>query len=152
MTAPAVGTTMPDIQLISPDGRESLLATRLGDQGAVVFFMRAASCPICVAHAATAIRMAEAGELGGARLVVITPGDARDAAAVARRLKSPLATVAASGTGHANAGLGSTLLIQHSGTFVLDASGTVLHAQTSVLPTGNFSADAVRDALGVRAG
>lgn len=141
---------MPDIHLIAPDGRESLLATLLGNEGAVVFFMRAASCPICLVHAAAAVRLAEAGELGAARLVVITPGDASDAAAVAKRLKSPLVTVAASGTAHANAGLGSTLLIQHSGTFVLDAAGAVLHAQTSVLPTGNFSADAVREALGTR--
>ena len=144
MTAPAVGTTMPDIHLIAADGRESPLASHLSKDGAVVFFMRAASCPICLAHAATALRMTEAGELGGAALVVITPGDASDAAAVAKRLRT---SAWASGTAHANAGLGSTLLIQHSGTFVLDAAGTVLLAQTSVLPTGNFSADAVRKAL-----
>jgi peroxiredoxin len=143
---------MPDIHLIAADGRESPLASHLGEDGAVVFFMRAASCPICLAHAATAVRMAEAGELGGARLVVITPGDAKDAAAVAKRVKSPLASVWASGSAHANAGLGSTLLIQHSGTFVLDRLGTVLHAQTSVLPTGNFSAEAVREALGAHVG
>lgn len=147
MTAPAVGTTMPDIHLIAADGKESRLAQQLGDGGAVVFFMRAASCPICLAHAATAVRMAAAGELGDAALVVITPGDAADAAAVTKRLRSP---AWASGTAHANAGLGSTLLIQHSGTFVLDAAGTVLHAQTSVLPTGNFSAEAVKRTLSVR--
>jgi hypothetical protein len=92
--------------------------------------------------------MAEAGELGGAALVIITPGDASDAAAVTKRVKI---AAWASGTAHANAGLGSTLLIQHSGTFVLDAAGTVLHAQTSVLPTGNFSAEAVKRALSVPA-
>ena len=150
MTTPAVSTTMPDIHLVAANGKESRLANQLGEGGAVVFFMRAASCPICLAHAAQAVRMVEAGELGTAHLIVITPGDAKDAAAVARRLTSPLAQVWASGTAHTNAGLGVTMLIQHSGTFVLDAAGTVLHAQTSVLPTGNFSAEAVREALSAR--
>jgi peroxiredoxin len=141
---------MPEIHLVAANGKESRLASQLGEGGAVVFFMRAASCPICLAHAANAVRMAEAGQLGTARLIVITPGDAKDAATVARRLNSNAVDAWASGTAHANAGLGRTMLIQHSGTFVLDAAGTVLHAQTSVLPTGNFSAEAVRAALGAR--
>lgn len=143
---------MPDIHLVSPGGKASKLADHLAPGGAVVFFMRAHNCPMCLAHSAAAVRMAAAGELGSAALIIIAPGDAADAAAVQKRLASPHATVFASGSAHQNAGLGSTMLIQHSGTFVLDANGTVLSARTSTLPMGSFSRAEVLETLGSRVG
>lgn len=138
---------MPDIDLVGADRRVSKLVDHIPAGGAVVFFMRASTCPACHAHAAGAVRMAKAGELGQAALIIITPGGAEEAAHVEKRLKSSLATVVASGSAHLNAGLGVTLMLQHSATFVLDGSARVLSARTSTLPTGAFSAAEVRAAL-----
>lgn len=70
--------------------------------------------------------------------LVVVPGSANDAAAV-RRLAAGRLTVVSSSGAHAAVGLGRTMLLQHSGTFLVDASGSVRYAKTATLPTGSFS-------------
>jgi hypothetical protein len=48
---------------------------------------------------------------------------------------------------HASAGLDRTLLLQHSGTFLVDDEGIVRYEKTAALPTGSFSAKDLRAAL-----
>jgi len=144
---PVTGSTMPDIGLTGPDGSAERLTSVIADSRAVVFFMRSSSCAICLAHAVALEKMAQKGELSGARAIVVTPGDSSDAAKVAARLAAGAASVWASGTEHAAVGLGTFLAIQHSGTFVLAADGTVLAARAATIPTGSFSRDEVLAAL-----
>lgn len=145
--APAVGTTMPDIDLEAPDAVATTLhALALGER-AVVIFMRASTCPVCHAHVAEAVRMLRAGQLGGARLIVVTPGGADDIATVVARVPGNDVIVVGSGSAHAEVGLGRFLGLQHSGTFVLDERGAVLAARTAALPTGAFKAEEVLAAL-----
>ena len=144
---PNTGETMPILPLIDPDGRQSTLGDAQEGRSAVVLFMRAANCPICVAHGRTMLRMQAAGEFGDAVPIFVTPGDASDAAEARRRLGADDAAVYASGSHHADVGLGRFLAIQHSGTFVVDAHGLVLDAVTSTLPTGAFSAERALAAL-----
>lgn len=142
---PAVGETLPDIAVVDSAGATSTLGERTrGDGGAVVFFMRASNCPVCRAHVRVLQAMVESGELGEARAVVVTPGGAAEAAAVSR---STTLDVVGSGDGHRDVGLGRFLTLQHSGTFVLDASGRVLARRTSALPTASFSRKEIREAL-----
>ncbi|WP_345373420.1 hypothetical protein [Frondihabitans cladoniiphilus] len=91
--------------------------------------------------------MKASGELGEARVLAVTPGGAREADTVQSRLRSEALSVFASGDGHAAVGLGKFLTLQHSGTFVLDADGTILSARTATIPTGSFSKDEVKAAL-----
>lgn len=144
---PSTGETMPIFPLIDPDGRQSTLADAQDGRRAVVLFMRASNCPICVAHGRTMLRMQAAGEFGDARTIFVTPGDAKDATEARRRLGDGTEGVYASGDHHEDIGLGRFLAIQHSGTFVLDEHGRVLDAVTSTLPTGAFSPDRARKAL-----
>jgi peroxiredoxin len=138
---PAIGAPMPDLSLEGPDGSSTTLRAETAGSRAVVFFMRAASCQICLAHVAHLERLAV-----DAKTIVVVPGDAAAAASVAPRVGSGM-RVLASGDAHAAAGLGTFLTIQHSGTFVLDERGAVLSARTATIPTGAFNAAEVVAAL-----
>lgn len=145
LLAPAVGTPFPELSVAASDGAFVSLRTILpADRAAVVFFMRTSSCPVCRAHIRALQRMAEAGELGDAHVVIVVPGAPADARAVQRI--TTLQTVA-SADAHGAVGLGRFLTLQHSGTFVLDPAQCVLARRTSALPTASFSRAEVRAAL-----
>lgn len=146
-TVPDVGTTMPDAILVDPADAGTTLREATAGSRSVVFFMRAASCAICRGHVASLVRLAEGGQLSDAKVVIVVPGKAKDASAVAERVPTSVGVVLASGDAHAAAGLGTFLAIQHSGTFVLDADATVLARRTATIPTGSFDAAEVVAAL-----
>jgi peroxiredoxin len=147
VSVPTIGTRVADIPLVDPDGTASRLWTEIAGRAAVLFFMRAADCPICIAHARTLDRMAVAGDLGAARVIVIAPGDSSDAATAKARIGASQMPVRASGEHHADLGLGRFLMLQHSGTFVVDDTGQVRSAVTSPLPTASFSRPKMLEAL-----
>ena len=138
---------MPDIQVHTADGMDVALRSLTAGRRSVVFFMRASTCPVCQAHAAEAVRLQRGGDFGAAALVIVTPGAAAEVATVARRVPGGDVVIVGSGSGHAEVGLGRFLGLQHSGTFVLDESGTVLAARTATIPTGAFKAAEVVAAL-----
>ena len=144
---PAVGSTMPDIPLTSESGASAHLADVIAGSRSVIFFMRSASCAICLGHVQSLTSMAAAGALDGARVVVVVPGGAAEAARVATRVPAGTATVYASGDEHASVGLGKFLVLQHSGTFVVDANGSILSVRAAAVPTNSFSRDEVLSAL-----
>lgn len=146
ITVPSVGSRIADIDLVSADGALTTLGAVRANQRTVVFFLRASSCAICLGHATAIHAMAAAGELGDALVVLVTPGDAAQAARASARLNG--AAVFASGDEHAEVGLGKFLAIQHSGTFLVAADGSVLYSKTSTLPMGSFSKPELVAALG----
>jgi peroxiredoxin len=131
---PDIGTVMPDLTLVSADGNRTSLHAVRGGRATVAYFLRAADCPICLKHARSLAELAEAGNLGGASVILIAPGGAPEAAAVAAKVPWAAVTAWASGTGHAAAGLGTFLSIQHSGTFLVAADGTIRYRRTSAVP------------------
>jgi len=134
VTVPDIGTVMPDLDLVSPDGNHANLQAVRGSGPAVAYFLRASTCPICLKHARSLAELAESGSLGGASVILIAPGDLDEAREVAAKVSSPAVTAWASGTGHATAGLGVFLSVQHSGTFLIAADGTIKYRRTSALP------------------
>jgi len=149
---PALGTPMPDLALVGPDGAITTLHSVRGAERAVVYFLRAASCPACLHHAAALAGLAAEGRLGPeVRVLLVTPGSAAEAARVRRKVAGDAVTVWASGEGgegHAAAGLGSFLRLQHSGTFVVAGDGTVVHRRTAALPPLSFSRAELLEVLG----
>jgi peroxiredoxin len=145
----AIGDRLADIELIAPDGTTSSLRTALGGTSAVVHFMRSSSCPVCLAHIAMMQRMKDAGELGDAVIVVVAPGaqpEAEDAAARVSR-RAPGASTWSSPDGHAALGMARGALLQHSGTFVVDAASVVRAVTLSANPLQGFSPSATSAAL-----
>ena len=75
----------------------------------------------------------------------MTPGGAGEAAAVERKVAARTAgalpegvLVLASGDAHRAAGLGRTLVLQHSGTLVVDTQRTIRYALTATLPNRSY--------------
>ncbi len=147
VAVPAVGSPMANLTLISAQGDVTTLDALRGDSRSVVFFLRASSCAICLNHAKTIEKLSAEGKLGGAKVILVTPGDAEQAAQATTRLQGTGATVWASGEGHSEVGLGKFLAIQHSGTFLINADGAVQYSKTSTLPMGSFSAAELSAAL-----
>lgn len=153
-TAPplAVGDAMPDIALRHPDGTAAGLRDVVAGRASVVCFMRTSTCPVCHSHVAALVRAAESGRLPAAAVHVLVPGPPADAADVRRRVPSPAVGVWATGTGHAQVGLGRFLALQHSGVFLLDAGGAVRYRRSAAVPTQSFDLGELLTALDVAPG
>jgi hypothetical protein len=146
-TVPDVGTVMPDLALVDRDGARTTLDDVRAGRSSIVYFLRAATCPVCIRHARELAALADKGALGDRAVVLVVPGGADEAGRLAGRVTSGRVTCWASGQGHAAAGLGNFLALQHSGTFALSPTGAVVYRRTSLLPTGSFSGRDLLDAL-----
>ena len=147
---PAVGQTMPEVDLVDARDRHSTLAAVSDGRRAIVYFMRTSTCPVCLAHAAAIQRLFDAGDVADAAFVLVAPGGREEAVVAEARVRSAHGTRAevwASGSDHGNVGLGRFLGLQHSGTFVIDERGQLLAVRARALPIRNFSRDEVVSAL-----
>jgi peroxiredoxin len=131
---PDTGTRMPDLELVSLRGDRATLHTVRSGERAIAYFLRSDTCPICLKHARSLAELAESDSLDGVAVVLIVPGDVAEAREVATKVPSTAVTVWASGSGHAAAGMGVFLSVQHSGTFLIASDGTVEYRRTSALP------------------
>jgi len=114
-------------------------------KGLVLFFMRTAGCAVCVRHVRALARLDLAGR--GVAAAVVVPGGEAEAARV-RRIAGGLPVVASPGAAeHRAAGLDRTLLLQHSGTVLIDARGEERYRLVAALPTGSFDAAALTAAI-----
>jgi peroxiredoxin len=135
---------LPDLPLTDQDGRRLSSSDLLAPDVTVLYFLRAAGCPVCVAHARSLVTAHVAGRVPE-RIILVVPGGAQEAATVhtkvAARVRTGLPTtvhVVASGDAHEMTGLVRTAMLQHSGTLVVDASGRVRYSRTAVMPTGSY--------------
>ncbi len=147
-------TLLPHLTLTDADGRAVPDARLLSPGLTVLYFLRSASCPACLGHARRLAAAKDDGRLG-ADVVLVTPGGAAEAAsvrsAVARRSSSGRlpqgVSVVASGDAHARVGLDTTLMLQHSGTLLVDDQRRVRYARTATIPTGSYREDDLLEAL-----
>jgi peroxiredoxin len=146
-TVPDVNALMPTLDLVSPLGVSSTLDEVRGGQQAVAYFLRASDCPICLRHARTLAQLAETDQLGGSAVILIAPGGVAEAAQVLAKVPSSAVTVWSSGTGHAAAGMGTFLSVQHSGTFLIAADGTVKYRRTTALPPRSLDRKELLEAI-----
>ena len=136
----APGDLMPDLTLTAPDGSPGSLHEVRAGRAAVVYFMRTSTCPVCHRHVAELVRLAESGRVGDRAVLVLAPGGAGEAAEVRRRVPSSAVEVRATGDGHAAAGFGRFLALQHSGVMALDAEGVVEYRRSAAVPLQSFDA------------
>jgi peroxiredoxin len=144
---PDVGTSMPNLSLVGRAGEHSNLHAVRNSAAAIVYFLRASTCPACIGHARVLVQLAESGKLGGTQVILIAPGDADEARRLADRVSSPAVSKWASGTAHGSAGMGSFLFLQHSGTFLVGTDGNVLYRRTAVLPPLSLNRGELLEAL-----
>ena len=118
---------------------------RGGARGVVLFFMRAANCAICVRHvrALAAMRLTDRDVIP----VVVVPGGAAEAARVRRVAGAVRVVSSTAAAAHHAVGLSRTMLLQHSGTLLVDAAGEVRYRLGAARPTGGFDAAALAAAV-----
>lgn len=130
----------------SPDRRVTLAELRGTDRAVALFFMRASNCPMCVRHAKHLAGMKLSGR--GVRSVVVVPGAAKEAERVRRAVGTGVTVVSSvDAEAHRAVGLNRSMLMQHSGTLLVDAEGTVRYRLGATLPTGSFDPKALLAAI-----
>ena len=140
----STGDRLPSLELFHASGEPAPFATLAGPNSAVLYFMRTSTCPVCHSHLRTITRSPVLAQ----RVVVVVPGAPADAAQVLRRHPLLTGRVVSSETAHASVGLFVRGGLQQSGTFVVDAAGSVTSARLSTLPVGAFSESEALAALG----
>jgi peroxiredoxin len=143
-----VGLSMPDFTMTAADGTTASFTAERGEVETVAYFLRSSTCAICLKHAQTLAELARTGRLGDRKLMLIVPGAADEAKTLTARVKSDVASMWASGMAHSAAGLGTFLSLQHSGTFVVDAGGTISYSKTATIPQRSFDEAALLSTLG----
>lgn len=106
---------------------------------AVLFFMRTSTCPVCLRHVRALAGLAGTLAERGVRPYVVVPGGEADRARVQRRAGTLRALSSGGTAAHGAVGLGRTLMMQHSGTLLVDAAGRVAYVKTSAMPVASFS-------------
>jgi len=136
-----------DLEFTDAAGQPVRVADLRGDsRAAVLFFMRAANCAICVRHVRSLAGMGLGAR--GIAVVVVVPGTMADAARVRRVAGSGLTVVSSTGAeAHQAIGLTRTLLLQHSGTLLVDTGDTIRYRLDATLPTGSFDGPALLAAI-----
>jgi hypothetical protein len=143
MTASAVDR-LPDLTLTDHDGRRLSTSELLGDDATVLYLLRAAGCPVCIGHARALVAAHLAGRVPE-RIVLVVPGGSGEAATVRDKVVARVAAlpgtvrIVGSGDAHEAVGLQRTLMLQHSGTVVVDAGHRVRYRRTAAMPTGSYS-------------
>lgn len=152
---PAIGDILPNAAVTRADAADQTKAVRLhdaiGPEGALVYFMRTSSCPICQQHLRTMVRMVQAGELSGLPVVVVVPGRPSDAEKIQQRFGAQL-TIVSSTAAHAAMGLFVKVGLQQSGTFIVDRNGRVTSQRVATMPTQGFNKEEATRAAAVLTG
>lgn len=143
----APGESLPDLTLSHSDGTPASLETFSSGRPLVVYFMRTPTCPVCNAHLRRMQRTTVGGDPLAQRLLIVVPGDAAEATLVAQRHPELADRIASSPDAHASVGLFVRGGLQQSGTFVIDATRTVIAARTATIPLGAYDETEMLGAL-----
>jgi len=138
----AVGDILPRLDLTLPDGALVTVDAVAVAPATLIYFMRTATCPVCHHHLRSLERSQVDGVETSARTIVVVPGDAKAASAVAARHPRLAGRVVASETAHAAVGLFAKAGLQRSGGLVIDGTGRVTQAHFGTIPTSAFDLEA----------
>lgn len=135
---PVLGLPFPALPVVDPDGlRTDLEQVRTG-RPAVLFFMRAHNCLVCLHHVRALAELRDVLAERDVAPVVIVPGEVADAVRVQRKAGGLRVVSSHGDAAHRAVGLERRLLMQHSGTFLVDSGGLLRYARTGALPTASF--------------
>lgn len=139
------GAALPALALTTADGTDVPLDTLAPEGRAVLYLMRTSTCPVCHQHLRHLETLVRTGALT-IPVVVLVPGGAQEAAAVARRHPALASLTVASESAHAALGLFVKVGLQQSGTYVVD-HGRITYARFATVPLGSFDAKETLAAL-----
>ncbi len=132
MSALDLGEALPPLGLRTQDGQPFAQESILGTPS-VFYFMRAATCGICLGHVQRIAKKLENAEKTP-QVFVVVPEGLEEARGVAQRVAFP---VLSGGEAHSAVGLGRRVFgtVQASGTLLLDRAGRVAFFKHATLQT-----------------
>ena len=140
-----VGASAPDFTIATASGSTSL-GTYQGRQNVVLYFMRTFDCPVCLGHVMRLTRTYDQIQAQNTAILVIGPGDQHEAAQLQRKVPFPV-LADPDRVVYQVYGLGKALGIQQSGTFLIDAGGTLRYANRATVPLGALKEPALLAAI-----
>ena len=110
-------------------------------QTTLLFFMRAASCAICVQHVKQLQSMLPEFEQRNLAVIVIVPEDATATTKLKEKYSLTMPLMAGNGTAHLQVGLEKKMLglLQQSGTIIVDKDGRILYQNLTSNPLQSFN-------------
>ncbi|MBU3062506.1 peroxiredoxin family protein [Nocardia sp. NEAU-G5] len=144
------GSAAPDMQLEDTAGNTWRLSDQLGTHGALLFFVRSTSCPICNRHVRDLLAQRGGFEADDVRLYLAIP-EAHDAGRAWRtqhRITVPV-LVGSAGSPHQSVGLTRRLFgsMQQSGSVLVDPGGIVRHAHGATMPVNSYDKKGIQAAI-----
>lgn len=152
------GSPAPALELEDTAGQPWRLSKNLGANGALLYFTRSTSCPICNRHVRDLVTRRSEFEDAGLRVHIAAPEDRDRALAWKTRHGIPFTVlVGSTGTPHASIGLTRTVFgtMQQSGSLLVDADGIIRHAHGATMPVSSYDKKGIAaaiDAMRSRAG
>lgn len=143
-------TAAPDLELVDSTGAAVRLRDYRGRSHVLLYFMRAATCPICARHVRDLAEHAGEYTALGAQILVVVPEGPPAARAWAARQRLPFPVVTgADGSPHEAVGLVRAVFgtMQRSGTVLVDRAGLIRYTKTATMPTAGYDRPAVLRAL-----
>ncbi len=130
-----VGSRAPDFALTGPNG-PVMLSDFIGTHNLVIYFVREFACHTCMNHALTLAKMQDELSLTSTRTIMIGGGTSEAAQKTAQRYKLPFPVF-----GDPDRSIyhlfnldKAMLLIQKSGTFLIDKGGIIRYANRASKP------------------
>ena len=131
--------TPANLQFETTTGATVPLVDLVGKKGAVLFFMRTSTCPVCRRHLKELSVMTTEISRSGRRLVIVIP----DGVEAARKLgdRHPELQIVvgdAAADAQRNLGLGAKFGMQRSGVLIVDAAAVPVYEHAATMPLFAF--------------
>jgi peroxiredoxin len=116
----------------------------------LLYFMRSATCAICVQHLRQIDKMQPTFNAKGMDVFIVVPEDNSEADKLARKFNVSLQVYSGNQTAHMSMNLEKKMfgMVQQSGTFIVSKDGEILYEQTATMPTQNFNERAILEFVG----
>ncbi|MGV9821428.1 peroxiredoxin family protein [Nocardia xishanensis] len=144
------GSPAPELELQDTAEQAWRLSDHRGAHGALLYFMRSTSCPICNRHVRDLVARRNEFDAAGIRVVIAIPEDRVAGLAWKTEHGIPFPVlVGSAGAPHESVGLTRKVFgsMQQSGSVLVDRDGIVRHAHGATLPTNSYDKKGIMAAI-----
>ncbi len=131
--------TPANLSFVNVNGTTTGLADLVGLDGAVLFFMRTSSCPVCLHHLKELADIATEISSSGKSIVIVIPDGVQASAKLTKKYPTFQFVVGdAAADAQRNLGLGAKFGMQRSGVLIVDSSTVPVYEHAATMPIFAF--------------
>ena len=136
--------TPANLSFVNVNGATTGLADLVGLNGAVLFFMRTSSCPVCLHHLKELADIATEISSSGKSIVTVIPDGEQAAAKLTKKFPAFQFVVGdAAADAQRNLGLGAKFGMQRSGVLIVESSSVPVYEHAATMPIFAFDKKAL---------